>query len=443
MERISRSIASPGGRILISSRTYDPVLYLLNIKDNSTVYIRYVDSKTAPTTTKFFLRHHFQLASINPLCKRIVVEGIDAFCPKEDANEAVLEEMVFWLGKTQKTVVGLASKSVAPLIVTLFAKRFAVPSSLDYEDRLFAIKLITKQHSISMDDQEMIEMATCTNGLGFEDLISSISDRRPIKSTTKAGTNRWKSVVGQEAAKVALIEASKSLWDEELRTSYRSKKISPVIGILMYGPPGTGKTLLAKALASHCSAHFFSVTIPDLVHAEIGKSEQSLAALFARASAHQPAIIFIDELDAIFSSPSQSDDQHTTGRKLLGQLFIEFDRIHRDPEARILVVGATNNLAMLDPALLRFGRFEKTLEIAPEPGYTVAVNILLNGFNALSPSIVDGSLLDADTIGKILETRLRGRSLSGAEAAQILDSTKRLALRNSAIITADHLIKSL
>jgi SpoVK/Ycf46/Vps4 family AAA+-type ATPase len=167
-----------------------------------------------------------------------------------------------------------------------------------------------------------------------------------------------------------------------------------------------------------------------------------LAALFKRAIADQPSIIFIDELDAILSGGTgdSDEDQHTTGRKLLSQLMMEFDKLHQVPDSRVLVIGATNCPGMLDTALLRFGRFEQQVAVLPEPGYRVPVDMILRELGLLSETLVEPVLLKekGEVLHCLLESILAGRALSGAQVVQVVADAKRIAMRKRLPVSLDH-----
>ncbi|XP_004673550.1 PREDICTED: peroxisome biogenesis factor 6 [Condylura cristata] len=128
-------------------------------------------------------------------------------------------------------------------------------------------------------------------------------------------------------------------------------------GLLLHGPPGTGKTLLAKAVATECSLTFLSVKGPELINMYVGQSEENVREVFARARAAAPCIIFFDELDSLAPSRGRSGDSGGVMDRVVSQLLAELDGIHNTQD--VFVIGATNRPDLLDPALLRPGRFDK------------------------------------------------------------------------------------
>ena len=136
--------------------------------------------------------------------------------------------------------------------------------------------------------------------------------------------------------------------------------ISAPKGILLYGPPGTGKTLLARAIANETEASFFSISAPEIVNKFYGESEKKLRELFEQAQKESPAVIFIDELDAI--GTKREEVQGETEKRIVAQLLTLMDGLNRSN--KVIVIAATNRPDALDEALRRPGRFDRELEIA-------------------------------------------------------------------------------
>src|SRR5438552_1145177 len=136
-------------------------------------------------------------------------------------------------------------------------------------------------------------------------------------------------------------------------------------GVLLSGPPGTGKTLLARAVAGEANAPFFSLAASEFVEAIVGVGASRVRDLFAQAKADPPSIVFIDELDAIGRSRASSatfganDEREQT----LNQILTEMDGFQ--PNQNVVVLAATNRPEVLDPALLRPGRFDRRVTVSP------------------------------------------------------------------------------
>ena len=135
--------------------------------------------------------------------------------------------------------------------------------------------------------------------------------------------------------------------------------IEPPQGVLLHGPPGTGKTLLAKAVANETSASFFSIAGPEIISKYYGESEQQLREIFEDAKDESPSIVFIDELDSI--APKREDVTGEVERRVVAQLLTMMDGL--DSRGQVIVIGATNRVDSVDPALRRPGRFDREIEI--------------------------------------------------------------------------------
>ena len=135
--------------------------------------------------------------------------------------------------------------------------------------------------------------------------------------------------------------------------------IDPPRGLILHGPPGTGKTLLAKAVASESEANFIHINGPEIMSKFYGESEQKLRRIFEEAEENAPSIIFIDELDAI--APKREEVQGEVERRVVAQLLATMDGLKA--RGQVIVIGATNRVNALDPALRRPGRFDREIEI--------------------------------------------------------------------------------
>src|SRR5512137_2560351 len=142
-------------------------------------------------------------------------------------------------------------------------------------------------------------------------------------------------------------------------------------GVLLHGPPGTGKTLLAKAVASETSANFTSIGGPEIMSKFYGESEERLREIFKEAAENAPSIIFIDEIDSI--APKREEVTAETERRVVAQLLALMDGM--EGRGKVVVIGATNRVNALDPALRRPGRFDREIEISV-PDKNGRLNIL-------------------------------------------------------------------
>lgn len=145
-------------------------------------------------------------------------------------------------------------------------------------------------------------------------------------------------------------------------------------GILLYGPPGTGKTLLAKAVATECNLHFLSIKGPELLNMYVGQSEENVRNVFQTARQASPCLIFFDELDSLAPNRGRSGDSGGVMDRVVSQLLAELDGINKS--AVVFVIGATNRPDLIDPALLRPGRFDKLLFLSVNDSKEYQLSVL-------------------------------------------------------------------
>jgi len=204
----------------------------------------------------------------------------------------------------------------------------------------------------------------------FIDALSSVepSALREVLITQPLET--WNDIGGLEDAKQQLREIIE--WPLKYRGFYGYMKSEPPNGVLMFGLPGTGKTLLAKALAHETEINFISVKGPEFLSKWVGESAKAVREVFRKARSAAPCIIFFDEIDAIASRRSDSSGSRVI-EQVVAQLLTEMDGLEdlRD----VILIAATNRPDLLDPALLRSGRFGRHIEI-PLPNKNSRIKIL-------------------------------------------------------------------
>jgi transitional endoplasmic reticulum ATPase len=181
---------------------------------------------------------------------------------------------------------------------------------------------------------------------------------------------RWEDVGGLYHVKRVLKETIE--WPLKYGDLFRHARTTPPKGILLYGPPGTGKTLLAKAVASESETNFISIKGPEILSKWIGESEKGVREVFKKARQASPCIIFFDEIDSIVPRRGTDASSHVVDR-VISQFLAEMDGIEELKD--IVVIAATNRLDMIDPAILRAGRFDFHLEL-PCPDLEARVEIL-------------------------------------------------------------------
>ncbi|HQA21640.1 MAG TPA: CDC48 family AAA ATPase [Methanomassiliicoccaceae archaeon] len=181
---------------------------------------------------------------------------------------------------------------------------------------------------------------------------------------------RWEDVGGLDDVKQLLREMVELPLEDP--GCFERMGIKPGRGILLYGPPGTGKTLIAKAVANECGVNFISVKGPEILSKWVGESEKAIRQIFKKAKQVAPAIVFLDEIDAIAPRRGSSADSHVTER-VVNQLLTSMDGF--EPLDQVTVMAATNRPDMIDPALLRPGRFDR-LALVPLPDAPARMSIL-------------------------------------------------------------------
>ncbi len=172
---------------------------------------------------------------------------------------------------------------------------------------------------------------------------------------------KWDDVGGLDNIKRELREAVE--WPLKYAGLFQRAGIRPAKGILLHGVPGTGKTLLAKAIASQSGVNFISVKGPSLLSKYVGESERGIREVFKKARQAAPCIVFFDEIDALAPTRSEAASDSNVSQRVISQLLTEMDGV--EELKGVLVVAATNRKDMLDPALLRPGRFDLLLEVPP------------------------------------------------------------------------------
>jgi transitional endoplasmic reticulum ATPase len=170
---------------------------------------------------------------------------------------------------------------------------------------------------------------------------------------------RWEDVGGLAEIKKRLIEAVE--WPLQYADLFTKAAIRPPKGILLTGPPGCGKTMLAKAIATESRVNFISVKGPALLSKYVGESERGVRDMFRKAKQAAPCIIFFDEIDALVPSRNGGGSDAHVAERVLSQFLTELDGV--EELTGVLVLGATNRPDMMDPAILRPGRFDEIVEI--------------------------------------------------------------------------------
>ena len=223
----------------------------------------------------------------------------------------------------------------------------------------------------------------------------------------------WDDVGGLEDVKNALTEAVE--WPLKYPELFDHAKTAPPKGILLSGPPGTGKTLVAKALAHESEVNFISIKGPELMSKYVGESERGVREVFRKAKQASPCIMFFDEIDSLVPQRGLSADSQATER-VISQFLTELDGI--EELKGVMVLAATNRKELLDPAVLRTGRFDIILEI-PIPDEKAR--------KAIFKVHTKGKPLDKDINLKLLSEKTDG--LVGSDIEAICRESAMVAIR--------------
>jgi transitional endoplasmic reticulum ATPase len=216
-------------------------------------------------------------------------------------------------------------------------------------------RLNLEDHSIP---PEVLDTLSVTRDDFFE-AIKRVQPSAMREVMVQAPTVRWEDVGGLDDAQMRLKEGVELPLKDP--GAFRRLGIRPAKGFLLYGPPGTGKTLLAKAVAREAQANFIATKSSDLLSKWYGESEQQIAKLFARARQVAPCVIFIDELDSLVPARGGGLGEPQATERVVNTILAEMDGL--EELQSVVVIGATNRPNLIDPALLRPGRFDELVYV--------------------------------------------------------------------------------
>jgi transitional endoplasmic reticulum ATPase len=207
--------------------------------------------------------------------------------------------------------------------------------------------------------REIIDKMSVTRN-DFEEALKEIEPSAMREVLIELPKVTWSDLGGLSMQKQELIESIE--WPLKEPERFHKMGIRPPKGVLLYGPPGTGKTMIAQAVANEINANFISIRGPQLLSKWVGDSEKAIREVFRKARQVSPAIIFFDELDSIAPIRGMDEGSRVTER-VVNQLLAELDGLETLKD--VMVLAATNRPDMIDPALLRSGRFDRLLMIGP------------------------------------------------------------------------------
>jgi transitional endoplasmic reticulum ATPase len=224
----------------------------------------------------------------------------------------------------------------------------------------------------------------------------------------------WEDIGGLGETKMLLREAVE--WPLRYADSFRRIGVEAPKGVLLYGPPGTGKTLLAKAIANESQANFITAKGSDLLSKWYGESEKHISEVFKKARQVAPSIVFLDELDALAPVRGSAAGEPRVTERIVNQLLSELDGLE---ELRgVIVIGATNRPDIIDPALLRPGRFDEIILVpVPDRGARREIFKVHMRRMPVAEDVVPEELVDKTDM------------YTGADIAYICKKAGRLALR--------------
>jgi len=399
----------------------------------------------------------------------IFIDEIDSIAPKRDevtgeTERRVVAQMLALMdgleGRGKVVVIGATNRPNAldPAIRRpgRFDREIEFPIP-DKDGRLEILQIHTKGMPLA-DDVDLVELASMTHGyvgadiaalsreaamralrrvlpnidleaesipmevlnsikVDMNDFMSAYREMQPstLREVLIESPNvKWEDIGGLEEPKQELMETVE--WPLRYGPLYRHMNAVPPKGILLYGPPGTGKTLLAKAVATESQANFISVKGPEFLSKWVGESEKAVRETFRKARQAAPCVIFLDEIDAIAPVRGTSHDSGVTER-VISQILTEMDGL--EALHNVIVIAATNRPDIIDPALLRPGRFDRMVYIGPPD---------LESRKEILKIHTKGKPLDDDVDLNKLAAEME--NFTGAEIAAVANEAVMLAIRD-------------
>ncbi|MEM1888363.1 MAG: AAA family ATPase, partial [Pyrobaculum sp.] len=226
----------------------------------------------------------------------------------------------------------------------------------------------------------------------------------------------WEDIGGYETIKQELREIVE--WPMKYKHYFEEIGVEPPKGILLFGPPGVGKTMFAKAVATESGANFIAVRGPELLSKWVGESEKAIREVFKKARMAAPCVIFFDEIDSIAPARGSRIDGSGVTDRMVNQLLAEMDGV--GTLKNVVVMAATNRPDILDPALLRPGRFDRVIYVPP-PDFKARLEI----FKVHTKKIKLGEDVNIE------ELAMRAEGYTGADIAALVREAAMLALRET------------
>jgi transitional endoplasmic reticulum ATPase len=268
----------------------------------------------------------------------------------------------------RELLISLPSESARRSILRVHTRSMPLAADVDLDEisretRGYSgadLKALCQEAGMRIATQAAREPGTelVVNRAAFESALLDVVPTSMRQVDIEVPNTPLDTIGGLREAKRMLCE--NILWPIETPELYRHFKVNPARGLVLHGPPGTGKTLLARAIASAAKANFLAVSGPSLLSRYVGDSERAVRELFARARQATPSIIFFDEFDSLAPARGRNGSSEVSER-VVAQLLTEIDGL--TPRAPVWLLAATNRVDLIDPALLRPGRFDALVPV--------------------------------------------------------------------------------
>ena len=305
------------------------------------------DFKTYEKEIKNFMNKHPNLKiDINKFKKKILKDKFEAMkiLPEEIITKIKKKEIEKILKKISKVTHGFVGADLQALVKE---------AAFNVVRRHFPdIENVKSDEEIPQSKLNQLELVE----IDFEESIRVIRPSALREFVVEVPNVKWEQIGGLENLKQELTEMID--WPLKNPQAFVRMGIKPSKGILLYGPPGTGKTLLAKAVASQTQSNFISIKGPEIINKYVGESEKTIRKIFQKARQNSPCILFFDEVDAI-GKTRMGGNLSSTFDTIVTQILTEMDGL--EDLINVKVIAATNRPNLLDPALLRPGRFDKLI----------------------------------------------------------------------------------
>ncbi|RLG53590.1 MAG: AAA family ATPase [Thermoproteota archaeon] len=237
-------------------------------------------------------------------------------------------------------------------------------AALAKEAAMRALRRVFAEVKIDIEQEEIPAEVLDKLVVTMDDFLTALKDITPSalrEVVIQVPNVRWTDIGGLEKVKEELRMAIE--WPLKYPELFEKSGAKAPKGILLYGPPGCGKTLLAKAVANESESNFISVKGPEILSKWVGESERAIREIFRKARQAAPCIIFFDEIDAIAPMRGSGIGDSRVTERIISQLLTEIDGL--EELRNVVVIAATNRPDLLDPALLRPGRFDRLIYVSP------------------------------------------------------------------------------